>query len=59
MKTNQSGFLGVTTVAKTGKFISQIKEGDQSTYLGTFLVPEEAHAAYLAAKRLKHAGCTI
>ena len=28
-------------------------------YLGSFPTPEAAHAAYLAAKRKLHAGCTL
>lgn len=59
MRTNKSGLLGVTTVAKTGKFISQITTNDKSIYLGTFLTPQAAHAAYVTAKRMGHTGCTI
>ena len=30
-----------------------------STYLGMFSTPEEAHAAYVEAKRRMHPGCTL
>lgn len=59
MRGNKSGFLGVTFVERTGRYVSQIKTGDKSTYLGSFSSPEEAHSAYIAQKRVIHAGCTV
>jgi hypothetical protein len=41
------------------KWASHIETDGKLRYLGTFLTPEEAHAAYLVAKRELHAGCTI
>lgn len=55
---SKSGWLGVTA-ARGGKWLASIKVHGRRIYLGTFREPEEAHAAYLAAKRERHAGCTI
>lgn len=56
-KDNGVGFLGV---AKNNKrFMAKIKVNGKFVYLGTFDTPEEAHAAYLEAKRQMHVGCAI
>ena len=52
-----TGFLGVSL--NHGKFRARIKLNGKQIGLGNFGTPEEAHAAYLAAKRVIHAGCTI
>lgn len=57
-KNNATGLLGVFP-ARGGKFSSQIMAQRKKHCLGTFDTPEEAHAAYVAAKRRLHAGCTI
>ena len=55
---NKSGFLGVeTTVA--GTYQARIRTGRSRLSLGTYATPEEAHQAYLTAKRRLHEGCTI
>ena len=54
---NKSGFLGVK--AHNWGWMSQIKNHKQTIFLGTFATPELAHAAYVKAKRIHHAGCTI
>lgn len=36
------------------RFIATIQVKGKSAYLGTFLTPEEAHAAYMAAAREAH-----
>ena len=42
-----------------GRFYSRIRVGDKRITIGSFATAEEAHQAYIAAKRLYHAGCTI
>lgn len=42
-----------------GKFVAQIRSRGEIRYLGRFSTPEEAHEAFLKAKRALHAGCTI
>jgi hypothetical protein len=57
---NESGFLGVTTSKNpNGGFAATIECNKQRHYLGFFKTPEEAHAAYLKAKRELHSTCTI
>ncbi|MBC9904796.1 HNH endonuclease [Achromobacter xylosoxidans] len=52
-----SGLLGVSR--HYGKWQARIGLGGRNHYLGTFTSPEEAHAAYLVAKRKLHEGCAI
>ena len=55
---NVIGLLGVSQKGK--KFQAQISgKAFGKKYLGLYPTAEAAHAAYLAAKRLLHAGCTI
>lgn len=56
--TNATGLLGVSKADSRG-FRARIFYAGKETHLGTFKTPEDAHAAYLAAKRRLHAGCTI
>jgi len=58
-KGNVSGFLGVSKAAGMAKWISQIQVNKVKIGLGYFDSPEEAHEAYLSAKRRLHAGCTV
>ena len=59
-KGNASGFLGVHWSRRLNKWQARIKPADgPSKYLGSFTDPEEAHQAYLTAKRQLHTGCTI
>lgn len=55
---NHGGFLG-TSRYKNGRYRAQIMVSSKFINLGTFLTGEEAHAAYVEAKRRLHAGCTI
>lgn len=61
---NKSGFLGVSLCSyrKTcpSKWRAQIRlAGGINKTLGNFKTPEEAHEAYLKAKRALHEGCSI
>lgn len=57
-KRNTSGFLGVCEI-KPGRFRASVNMGRRSVYLGLFDTPQEAHEAYLNAKRLLHEGNTL
>ena len=57
LSNSTTGFLGVSR--HQGNFQAQIRLDGKSRYLGTFSTPEEAHAAYLNAKRGLHQTCTI
>lgn len=50
-----SGFLGVGTY-KSGRFDARLQVGERNIYLGRFDSPEEAHRAYVAAKRREQPG---
>lgn len=55
---NGIGMLGVYPNHK--RFMAKISTPEKrNLYLGTFDTAEEAHAAYLQAKRKFHEGCTI
>lgn len=58
---NKSGLLGVSkSIAKCGRWFARIQDSTgKQKGLGSFGTPEEAHAAYLDAKRSMHEGCTI
>jgi hypothetical protein len=55
-KENATELLGVSQFGKG--FRSQIKVDGNTIYLGYFRTAEEAHSAYINAKRKLHAGCT-
>jgi len=54
---NKLGIMGVTLFR--GRYSAHIRTNKVLRFLGSFPTPELAHAAYIAAKREKHAGCTI
>lgn len=56
-KDNQNGLLGVSP--RDGRFRATIQVGGKKRSLGDHQTPEEAHAAYLSAKRRFHEGCTL
>ena len=56
-KNNRSGLLGVSKWRN--RWGARIKVDGVQTWLGVFDTPQEAHEAYLAAKRQMHDGCTI
>lgn len=51
--------LGVSLNRKTGRYVAQIRIQGRQTGLGYFDTAEQAHAAYIAAKRQHHAASTI
>jgi hypothetical protein len=55
-----SGVLGVYVSDRPGKpWKASINVSGKDRYLGRFATKDEAQAAYLAAKRSLHEGCTI
>ena len=55
---NKTGFLGVSPHGKTG-FRAQLMLDGKVHCLGSYRTPEEAHAAYVKAKRQLHQGNTL
>jgi len=53
------GFLGVSKQKHSRRWRARICTNGVQKILGWFDTPEEAHQAYVAAKRLHHATCTI
>ena len=58
-KDNKSGFLGVNYNKDRNRFEAYICVYGKRIGLGRFDTPEEAHQAYLEAKRMYHLTCTI
>lgn len=56
-KHNKSGVLGA--LKSKDKFQSRIRVDGKYIYLGRFDSKDDAHEAYLQAKRKYHVGCTI
>lgn len=56
-RTSTTGLLGV--VRHRDKFVAKIVHAGKRTHLGVFETPEDAHEAYVQAKRRLHQGCTI
>jgi hypothetical protein len=54
---SEFNLLGVSRNHK--RYLAQISVNKKNKYLGTFDSPDQAHAAYLSAKRALHQGCTI
>lgn len=55
----RSGLLGASWCEREQKFTAQIKVRGVRHSLGQYNTAEEAHSAYVAAKRCLHEGCTI
>lgn len=55
---NKTGLIGAHA-HPDGGFSASIKAGGRLRYLGYFKTPEEAHEAYVKAKRVLHEGCTL
>jgi len=58
-KHNKCGFLGVSWCKYRLKWRAHISVNGKNRSLGRYDTPEEAHAAYLGAKRMLHPSCTI
>jgi len=56
-KRSRSGLLGVGK--RDGRWYARIAINDAEVWLGRFDTAQQAHEAYLAAKRQMHDGCTI
>lgn len=54
---NKTGLLGVTFQA--GAYRATVMVNRKQHHLGRFKTAEEAHAAYVEAKRRMHEGCTL
>lgn len=58
-RNKSSGLLGVSKGAKDNKWKAKIHSHGCDYQLGRYDTKEEAHLAYVIAKRLLHPGCTI
>lgn len=57
---NKTGLLGVgSSGIKSKPYRAMISVMNKNIWLGAYEKPEDAHQAYLEAKRRLHAGCTI
>lgn len=55
---SKSGMLGVT-ILKSGRFVAQIMTNGKQKHIGVFDTAEEAHIAYINAKRIYHPSSTL
>ena len=58
-RNKSSGLLGVSRLRGGGRWRARICTDGVSTLIGWYDTPEQAHEAYLEAKRRLHATCTI
>lgn len=56
---NKTGLLGVVSTRNPRTFLARIRVNGRNMHLGSFRTPQEAHEAYVSAKRQFHQGCTI
>jgi hypothetical protein len=56
---NECGFLGVHWNKQAQRWQAELKTNGRKTYICRFDTPEQAHAAYVAAKRIAHPGNTL
>lgn len=56
---NKCGYLGVAYKTRKKKYTAQITVGGVTYHLGTFTDPQEAHEAYLKAKKELHPFSTL
>ena len=57
MTTNAIGYLGVSRSRE--RYRADISVNGKANFLGRFDTPEDAHLAYVCAKRALHPGCTL
>ncbi len=57
-KNSSTGLLGIEK-ARGGGWVARIMVDRKRFHIGTYTTQEEAHDAYIAAKRRLHEGCTI
>lgn len=55
-KNSTTGFMGVQLRKDRNKYTAQLRVDGRVRRFGSFNTPEEAHAAYLDAKRVHHPG---
>jgi len=53
-KKNKSGFRGVCWNGRASKWQAAISVNSKTIYIGVFSTPEDAHLAYLYAKKIYH-----
>lgn len=58
-RNSRTGLLGASWSERDGRFVARIKVAGKYQSLGGFDTAQEAHEAYVHAKRQAHAGCTI
>ncbi len=58
-RNSKTGLLGACWAMRDKTFIARIKVDGRYRSLGSFESAEQAHAAYVEAKRRLHVGCTI
>ena len=58
-KNSKTGLLGTRYHTPSRRYTAQIGVDRKTKYLGSFDTAEEAHQAYLEAKRILHPTCTI
>lgn len=58
-RNSKTGLLGASWSERDGRFVARIKVDGEYKSLGGFDSAEDAHAAYVQAKRAEHIGCTI
>lgn len=56
---SQTGMMGVTQDKRRGNYFARVRLNGKTHHLGSFPNAQDAHAAYLNAKRRLHVGCTI
>lgn len=58
-RTNKLGVMGVQFHRQKGRYVARLTTDGRTQVLGYFKTADEAHGAYISAKRRLHPGCTI